>query len=122
MRKCAYTGKDAESKDSVIPKKKLEQEIHNWTKEVPVCNEYKNEKTDRMPTDLEMDIQETFYLLELARMRVLYLENKLEKLQSGYKGKPKSEKPTKSMKKKESQIKKAHHVDEVLDKRKNMWD
>lgn len=139
MRKCAYTGKVATSKDAVIPKKHLQNELHNWTKEVPVCNEYKNEKQDRMPTDHEMKIQETFYELELARMKVKYLENKLQNLQEvcvQFTTKKQdiipSVKPTKGEKKKAAQIEKAYHQKDVVEeveqeiveylKKRSMWD
>jgi hypothetical protein len=81
-RNCAYTGKDSMCTDKVLPAEIAEQEIHNWTNKLPCSLEYKESKTDDFPTDMEAEIQETFYLLEIARWKVKFLEEKLKKLQS----------------------------------------
>ena len=79
-RKCVYTGKDANCKDKVIPHDGGDID-HNWANTVPCNSAYKNNKGNRLPTDKEMEINETFKLLELARMKVDFFEKKLKKLQ-----------------------------------------
>lgn len=80
-RNCAYTGKDSLCKDNVIPRDLIEEEIHNWTNGLPSSIGYKESKASEFPTDLEMDIHETFYLIEITRIRLKYLEQKLKRLQ-----------------------------------------
>jgi hypothetical protein len=81
-RNCAYTGKDSLCKDNILPRDVIEDEIHNWANGLPSSIEYKESKGSDFPTDLEMDIHETFYLIEITRVRLKYLEKKLEKLQA----------------------------------------
>lgn len=80
-RNCAYTGKDSLCKDNIIPRDLIEEEVHNWTNGLPSSIEYKESKGSEFPTDLEMDIHETFYLIEITRVRLKYLEQKLKRLQ-----------------------------------------
>jgi len=137
VRKCIYTGKNAESKDNVIPKKILEKEIHNWANKAPVNTEYKNDKQDRLPTELEMEANEIFHRLELAKLRVSYYEAKLLEIQGNISDltKPISKKPKKiKISKKDKQIETAiiqkevieisdSIAEEVLNKRKDsLWD
>lgn len=131
IRKCIYTNKEAKSKDSTIPKHLLGEEIHNWAIQVPANTDYLTQKKDRIPTELEMQANEIFHLLELSRARVVFYEAKLASIQEqilkDYKELPKSEKP-KSEKIKEKQIEQAlaekviqdniPSLDEVIKKRK----
>jgi hypothetical protein len=80
-RKCAYTGKESLCTDRVMPKEMAQEEIHNWTNNLPCSIEYKESKAGDLPNDLEADIHETFYLLEIARWKVRFLEQKLARLQ-----------------------------------------
>jgi hypothetical protein len=116
IRKCVYTNKDAKAKDSVIPKKILKDEIHNWSNNVPVSEEYKTLKSDRLPTELEMQANEYFHLLELSKLRVRYYEEKLEEIQKEITEKlvivEKKGKTKKEMKK-DKEIKKAHKQQEL---------
>ena len=79
---CIYTGKEAKSKDSVIPKKYLnDEEMHNWANKSPVNCDYKAKKQDKLPTELEMQANEIFRLLELAKLRVIYYNAQLSEIQ-----------------------------------------
>lgn len=80
-RKCAYTGKESECEDKVIPPSLSGGEVHNWTNRLPSSRDYKDSKAGNFPTDIEAEIQETFYLLEIARWKAKFLEDKLDKLQ-----------------------------------------
>jgi uncharacterized coiled-coil protein SlyX len=80
-RKCAYTGKDSFCTDKPLPSQVAEQEIHNWTNALPCSIEYKESKQGQSINDIELKIHETFYLLEIARFQVKFLENKLKELQ-----------------------------------------
>jgi hypothetical protein len=90
-RKCVYTGQDSNDKDSVIPRHFIKDE-HNWSVYVPTTSDYKQQKIDRQPTDLEMQAVETFHLLEMARLKVEFYETQLANIQSQinktYKPKP----------------------------------
>jgi len=134
IRKCVYTGVEAEAKETVLPKKALEQgEKHNWASYVPVSLRYKEFKKDRPPTDLEFSAYETFFMLEMARMNVLCLEEKLAKTQAQIrKTLPEVNKRVVS-RKKEKEIKQAVQekkavqasdkgMKEILDKKKNLWE
>jgi len=81
-RKCAYTGNESECTDKVLPSIEAGEEVHNWTNALPSSRDYKDSKAGEMPTDIEAEIHETFYLLELARWKVKFLEDKLSKLQA----------------------------------------
>ena len=80
-RNCAYSGKESECTDKVMPSDLSGSESHNWTNTLPSSREYKDSKAGSLPTDMEAEIHETFYLLELARWKVKFLENKLSILQ-----------------------------------------
>ena len=113
-RKCIFTGKDSNTKTKILEGEAQGEEKFNWTLNVPTCLEYKERKGEGMASDLEIDIHETFYLLELARMRVKHLENKLESLQAKN-NQTEEEKPSKkSIHKKDRQIKQAIHEKEVV--------
>ena len=138
VRKCIYTGKDSDAKDQVLPNNPF-----NWTNKVPTTKEYK-EKKGKLPTELEMQANETFHLLELARNRVLFYEAKLAEIQkelkkddiSTEKEEKIQEKPQKNIQKtsrKDMEIKKAIEekeileesekaIEEVLKKKSNLWD
>jgi hypothetical protein len=77
-RKCIYTGKESLCRDKPMPNNLAGDEIHNWANAVPCSLEYKESKKDQMPNDIEAKIFETFYLLEIARWKVRYLELKYE--------------------------------------------
>lgn len=100
-RKCIYTNKDAFSKDGVMPK--TPETLHNWANRAPIHPEYQKEKQGRLPTDLEMEANRLFYLLELARLDVAYLEAKLKETQEKITGK------------KQEEIEKAYHVKELVE-------
>jgi len=138
VRKCIYTGKDSDAKDQVLPDNPF-----NWTNKVPTTKEYK-EKKGKLPTELEMQANETFHLLELARNRVLFYEAKLAEIQkelkkddiSTEKEEKIQEKPQKNIQKtsrKDMEIEKAikekeimedseKAIEEVLKKKSNLWD
>lgn len=100
-RKCIYTGEEASSKDNIIPKN--DKSAHNWTNKAPVSAEYKQSKQNRLPTDLEMEANRIFYMLELARLEVVHLEEKLKEIQFKITGK------------KEEEIEKSYHIKELVE-------
>ena len=118
-RKCVYTGQDSNDKDSVIPRHLIKDE-HNWSVYVPTTSDYKQQKIDRQPTELEMQAVETFHLLEMAKLKVEFYEAQLANIQNQisktYKPKP-IEKPKNegknADKKKQKQI-------EIAEKEKNI--
>ena len=138
IRKCIYTGKDSDAKDRLLPDNPF-----NWTNTAPTTKEYK-EKKGEFPTELEMQANEIFHLLELARNRVLFYEAKLAEIQKELKkydiGTEKEEKiqekPQKNTQKtsrKDMEIKKAIEekeileesekaIEEVLKKKTSLWD
>lgn len=81
MKKCVYTNRNAMKKDIIVPADKLGDEVHNWAKGVPACERYVNMKGNKMPTETEMQIHETFYKLEIYKLKIIYYENKLKELQ-----------------------------------------
>lgn len=136
IRKCIYTGKQAKAKDSVIPRAILGDEIHNWAVHAPADHDYLINKSSNMPTELEMQANEIFHLLELHRLRVVYYEKKLEEIQAeiikNYK-EPEKPKLSKSEKKKEKEIEKAvvlkevvesteEKIDNLFKNKRKMWD
>ena len=100
-RKCIYTGKEAGSKDNVLPKEG--DTIHNWANKAPVNAEYKQEKQDRTPTELEMEANRIFHLLELARLDVAFYEAKLKEIQA------------KITENKQEEIEKAYHIKDLVE-------
>ena len=85
-----------------------DDELHNWCNEAPISAEYKEIKKENLPTELEMQLHETFKLLELARLRVKYYEAQLKELQDSnnktIKKVPKKNKKPVSAIRKEKQI------------------
>jgi hypothetical protein len=82
VRKCTYTNKEARSKDSVIPREVLGDELHNWANNTPCNSDYIIQKSGLLPTELEMQANEFFHLLELSKLRVVYFESKLAEIQA----------------------------------------
>lgn len=135
IRKCIYTGKDAESKDNVLPKKFIGDEIHNWANQAPCSAEYKNIKQDRLPSELELQANELFRLLELAKIRVKHYELKIEEIQQELgqntqkteEKEPKKNKLTKKLKEEKTMIHEKKIIEEVdfdkiIDERKkDIW-
>jgi hypothetical protein len=145
IRKCIYTGKDSNAKDQVLPNNPF-----NWTNKVPTTKEYKNSKNGNLPTELEMQANETFHLLELARNRVLFYEAKLKEIQDEIGGcetpepvqklskvsksdTSKAKKTPKKVSKRDVEIEKAIEekeimedsekaIEKVLKKKSNLWD
>lgn len=122
-RKCAYTGKDSFCSDKPLPSEVAEQEIHNWTNNLPCAVEYKESKKNQLPNDLEAEIHETFYLLEITRWKVKYLEIKLAKLQEVNNTRPsiqktgiaKKNREQDKEKKKNAEIEAANLIKETID-------
>ena len=82
-RKCVFTGTKTTVKKRVVGKKFLsEDEISNWCNYAPSNEIYRNFREDKMPDELEMQANETFCQLELARLRVAFFEAKLEKIRN----------------------------------------
>lgn len=100
-KKCIYTNEEAGSKDFVMPK--ADKTLHNWANRAPVSPEYQNKKKGRLPTDLEMEANRIFHLLELARLEVAYLEEKLKEVQEKITGK------------KQDEIEKSYHIKELVE-------
>jgi hypothetical protein len=98
-RKCIYTNEQADSKDPVLPR--TGDVVHNWTNYVPASSEYVKEKKGRIPTDLEMEANRIFHFLELAKLDVAYFTLKLKEVQEKITGK------------KQEEIEKAHHIEEL---------
>ena len=109
-RKCIFTGKRGNTKTSVIPRNKLKNmgEMHNWVNQVPCNIEYKRIKSNNMPDELELQANEYFRLLELAKLRVEFYTTKLAEIQKELQKRL----PEKTLKeeKKDKDIKKAIHI------------
>jgi hypothetical protein len=136
IRKCIYTNKEAKSKDSVIPRHVLGEEIQNWASYAPSNIDYSTQKSDKLPSELEMQANEFFHLLELARLRVVYYEQKLAETQAEilktYK-EPIKNKITVADKKKEKQIKQMvvekeiteevnKDIENFLEQKRKLWE
>ena len=122
-RKCTYTGKEAVKKDKVLPKNLVsDSEIHNWANSSPVSEEYKNKKLGNMPTELEMQANEFFYMLELARLRVNYYEKKLESVQKLINKKRAERKHQEDLAYHEHQIINNVDINEILENRRKTQD
>lgn len=100
-KKCIYTNETAESKDIIVPKN--EAGHHNWANRAPVSKEYQKKKQGRMPTDLEMEANRLFYLIELAKLDVSYLKAKLKEVQVKITGK------------KQEEIDKSYHIKDLIE-------
>lgn len=139
IRKCIYTNSEAKAKDNVLPRDFLgEDDLHNWANKAPINKDYKEIKQGSEPTELEMQANELFHLLELSRLRVKYYEKRLEQVQSeikdalvksAQKAKPKKPKKTKKDKEIEIAIKEKEAVEitekaaeSLVEKRKKLWD
>jgi hypothetical protein len=131
-RNCIYTNNESSAKDKVIPTDLAGEESHNWANSAPISTEYKESKGADIPSDLEMEINEVFKLLELSRLKVKYYELKLLKLQEENSnrrppikktGKTKEIKKQKDMEKAEviKNVIEANEgkIEEVLEKRKS---
>jgi hypothetical protein len=80
IRKCVYTGRDSKGRDSVLSKVN-EDVAHNWANSVPCDVEYGQLKQGRLPSELEMEANRVFKLLELAKLDVSYYEQILANIQ-----------------------------------------
>lgn len=82
-RKCIFTGEPAKIKTKILNRNFIsdQDELHNWTNGVPCSEEYEKFRGNGLPTELEMEVNECFHLLELARLRVKYYEVRLRKSQ-----------------------------------------
>jgi hypothetical protein len=118
-RKCIYTGGEAHSKDNVLPKDGETE--HNWTNKAPINSEYKQEKQSRSPSELELEANRVFHLLELARLDIVFYEARLKEIQSQI------------AQNKSEEIEKAYHikdlvesfeekVEEKLTEKRKFWD
>ena len=136
VRKCVYTDKEAKAKDTVLPRSVLGEEAQNWAAKVPCNVEFLSQKSERLPTEIEMQAQELFHLLEMARLRVAYYEAKLAEMQVVIRQKyvePVKKGVGKAEKKKEIEIKKAEvekliaidlteKTEKFFEKKKQLWD
>jgi hypothetical protein len=77
-RTCVYTGKEAKAKDRPILS---DDERHNWSNRAPISLEYLPLRSSSLPTALEMEAVETFYNLEIAKLRVAYFDARLSEIQ-----------------------------------------
>lgn len=100
-KKCIYTNEEATARDTVVPKSVAGR--HNWANRAPSSPEYIKNKQGRLPTDLEMEANRIFYLLELARLDVSYLEARLREVQEKITGK------------KQEEITKAYHIKDLIE-------
>lgn len=127
-RKCIYTGKEADCTDKVIPHDGGDID-HNWANSAPCSRSYKVQKGLEEPTELEMQINKAFKMLELAKMDMYFWEKRLKYLQDILQ-KDVNE-PPKNSKKKKKEVELAYqekeisdiNLDKVLKKKKNkvMW-
>ena len=79
-RACIFTGKESNDKDSVIPRH-LSKDPHNWTSQVPTTTEYKEQRKDRQPTDLEIQAADAFYQIESLKIKLEFYEDRLVQIQ-----------------------------------------
>lgn len=79
-RKCIYTGKNADCLDKVVPHDGGDID-HNWANSVPCSKPYKKKKGLRLPTEIEIEINRAFRMLELAKIDVDIWSKRLQKLQ-----------------------------------------
>ena len=117
IRKCVYTGLQAKCKDTLIPKSILGNEIHNWVSEIPCNTFYKELKKDKNPNELELMAFEYFYMLEIAKVKVKYYENKLKEVQDkiGFRQPSENEIVKKHEVKVEKEEREARHLQVNLD-------
>jgi len=100
-RRCVYTNKPANTRDTVIPKNR--GSAHNWVNHVPADSEYLKNKQNRLPNALEMEANRLFHMLELAKLDVVYLEECLKEIQEAITGV------------KQDQIEKAYHIKDLTE-------
>lgn len=100
-RKCIYTNKQASLNATVVPKTR--GDAHNWANRAPTNSEYQLDKQGRLPTELEMEANRLFYMLELARLDVTYLEARLQEVQEQITGV------------KQDQIDKSYHIKDLAE-------
>ena len=100
-RKCIYTNEDAVSKEGILTRDS--NTIHNWANKAPISASHQKNKQNRLPTDLEMEANRIFYLLELARLDVVYLEARLKEIQEKITGK------------KQEEVEKAYHITDLVE-------
>lgn len=79
-RNCVFTGQESNDKDSVIPRH-VTKDPHNWTSTVPTTTDYKQQRSNKPPTELEIKAVETFFKLESHRLYVEFYERELSKIQ-----------------------------------------
>ncbi len=101
-RRCVYTNKPANTRDTVIPKNRGDA-LHNWANHVPADSEYLKTKQNRLPNDLEMEAVRLFHLIELKKLEVTYLEERRREVQEAITGV------------KQDQIEKAHHIKDLTE-------
>lgn len=101
-RKCIYTNQEAMAKDRPLVLGRGDS-LHNWVNRAPVNSSYFESKKNRLPTDLEMEAHRLFYLLELAKFEVSYLEAKLQSVQEEITGV------------KQDQIEKSYHIKDLTE-------
>jgi hypothetical protein len=83
IRKCIFTDQESRCKTRLLPNEIADEELYNWCNTAPVSKEYQElVKLQKLPTDLEVDANEVFHLLELARLRVKFYEKKLLQIQA----------------------------------------
>jgi glutamyl/glutaminyl-tRNA synthetase len=79
-RTCVFTGLESNDKDSVIPRH-LSKDPHNWTSTVPTTTSYKEQRKDRLPTELEIQAADAFYQIETLKTKLEFYENRLAQIQ-----------------------------------------
>lgn len=124
--KCPFTGEEALSKEFIIPKNLFSEElVHNWTKDVPISKDYK--KSSKLPSETELEAHRLFYMLEIAKIHVMYYEERLKEVREKLN---KPSKKQKERKKKEEKImvkeyeiqKMSSKLDDVLNKKAKFWE
>ena len=115
QRKCIYTGLPATKTDMVVPKTGGD-ESHNWVNSVPCSEEYKEIKKRKEPNDLEIEANDTFRKLELARLQVERYERALQDVQTRIRKSVGLDKPKKPKKlSKDKQIEIAYKEKEIVE-------
>lgn len=93
----------ANTRDVVIPRDRHPSVLHNWANRAPANSEYLKNKQNRLPTELEMEANRIFHLLELARLDVVFFEEKLKEIQQ------------EMNKVKEQQIDQSYHIKDLAE-------
>ena len=116
-RKCVYTGEKASCRDKVIPHNGGDID-HNWSNTVPCSRDYKDRKSNKMPTELEMKISRAFYELELSKKEVEFWQAEHDRLKGELETELKVEPPKKkknTMTKKDKEIELAYKEKEIVE-------